>query len=127
MTQTLASLIFLFFARAAFAGDFHCRAEVDESSHYELGAAVSGNGVKGNVTFRYLTTDGIDLTSELQPKTATVDLGKSVSLSAASDSMAAKLSTAFVPETHEYRGSLEVSFDLDNTSPVMVDAVCTFR
>ena len=111
----------------ALAGDLHCRADFDESSHYELGATVNGKGVEGKVAFRYLASDGVDLSSELQPKTAEMEAGKSVALSAASDSMSANLSAPFVAATQDYRGSLEVSFDLDNTSPVMVDAICTLR
>jgi len=121
----MRNLVFAFFLVAplpVYAGSLHCRADYDESSHYELTAQVSGETIQGAVGFRYVTSDNIDLHADLSPKQQRVEPGKGISFEAANDSMSVKLETVF--EKAGYKGPLEVSFSLDHAEPLTLDAVC---
>ena len=127
MNRALASLFFLFPSGPVFAQALHCRADFDETSHYELSAVLSERGVDGKVGFRYLSEDGIDLKSDLDPKSIVFVAGKTIKLSASNDSMAASLQADAAASSGTYSGVLHVNFNLDNLSPVDVNADCTIR
>lgn len=119
--------LLLFASSPAFAATLLCRADYDDGSHYELAANVGERGVEGLVGLRYVTTDGIDLHSDLTPKSQSFAPGKRLLLRAESETMGANLDAANDAGADGYRGSLEMNFDLEHAEPFSVDAACTLR
>ena len=127
MLPKITALFLLLSGSPVVAGEFRCRADFDETSHYEFHGDITGTGISGPLELRYLSSDGIDLKGTLTAKTATFAPGAALSLTAANDSMGAELKTTFDPASKSYLGTLAISFDLDQSSPAEQNASCTVQ
>lgn len=120
-------LLCLFFTPSAFAETLQCRADFDESSHYELSAEVHPRTESSPASFRYVTEDGIDLRASLVASSEAIVPGQTVSIVAANENMGATVHAAFDAATKSYRGTMLVTFDLQQADPVELDASCTVQ
>lgn len=124
----MKKLLFLAFwalPSQASAAELFCRADFDESSHYEVTALVGAGGLEGSVALRFRSDDGMDLHADLRPESQAIIPGQAVRFNAQGEAMGASLDVAFA--NGEYRGVLGVSFGLDHAEPLALDTVCTLR
>ncbi|MGZ3655492.1 MAG: hypothetical protein ACXVB9_20215 [Bdellovibrionota bacterium] len=127
MNTIFVLLIPVLVSLPAFAETLNCRADYDEGSHYEISAAVNGRAISGDVAFRFLSNDGINLHSALKPQTQSFDVGKKIELTARDENMSVALRTDFETGSKDYEGVLTVTFDLQDAQPVDVNAQCTLQ
>jgi len=127
MKALLVLFIPALFSLPAFAETLNCRADYDEGSHYEISAAVNGRAISGDVAFRFLSNDGINLHSALKPQTQNFELARKIELTARDENMSVALKADFETGAQDYEGVLTVTFDLQDAQPVVVNAQCTLQ
>jgi hypothetical protein len=95
--------------------------------YYEFRGSINGSVTSGPLGLRFHTSDGIDLRGTLEAKSANFARGTALTVNAANDSMGVDLKTTFDVATKSYRGTLAVSFGLDQSSPAEQAATCTVQ
>jgi hypothetical protein len=115
------------FSSAAHAEKFQCRADFDESSHYELSAETESGSIRGSVVFRYVTEDGIDLSAELSPKEQKFESEKFFRVMAENQNMRVLAEGIFDRTQEKFSGNIRVNFDLEHADPVELAAICTLN
>lgn len=130
MTKTiLLAISFLLAATSASASAqaLRCQADFDESSHYELEAAVEAGALKGPVALRYVTEDGLDLRAEMKATAFRQVPGELLQLKAANESMALALDAVEMGPPGSLVGRMTISFSLDHAEDLELSANCALR
>ena len=102
-------------------GELRCVASFDETSRYELSAALT-NRQAPTYTLNYHTDDGLDLSTELTPSAQTILPGESIAFEATNGDMTVKAELAY--EQTAYRGWLQLAFALDEAEPLELELSC---